>query len=93
VQGYVMRETVNDGIAIKQPKMRRESSSTFINAFLVLSLHVSPCHCHHKGVMIFSEAATSSPHFWLYYNYSTKMLGPTIKNTIDYVLFARNFYK
>jgi hypothetical protein len=71
--------------------MCRESSSTFINAFLDLLQHVSPCHCHHQEVMIFSEAATSSAHFWLYYNNSTKVLGPTIKHTIDDILFANKF--
>jgi hypothetical protein len=36
--------------------MRRGSSSIFIHAFLDLPQHVSASHCHHQGVVIFSEA-------------------------------------
>jgi hypothetical protein len=36
--------------------MHRGSSSMFINVFLDLPQHVSTSHCHHQGVVVFTEA-------------------------------------
>jgi hypothetical protein len=71
--------------------MRRGGSSIFINAFQDLLQHVSASHCHHQGVVVAETCWGKSRKAlikillhprrscWLFYNNTTRMLGPAIK--------------